>query len=164
MSEWQQCVDTEWQLGERESVIEYARHVGKMKKAKNRRRGSKPLYEARHGVAHCRKKKLCAECGKKLRGRRTRWCSDKCITTYMIRSDPSEARRQVGFRDKGICAACALDCLELAKKVKGATLAAHDRWWEERGREGTDSLNPKGLRGNETDVAEWGTISRDEKR
>lgn len=92
------------------------------------RRGSRPKFEAEHGSAYCREHKLCAECGSPLKGRRTRWCSDECVHEYLIRSDPSYARKAVFQRDKGVCAECDLDCDEIRQRVKDADRQAADEY------------------------------------
>ena len=87
------------------------------KRKKFKRVGSKPKFEAINGAKHCFENKLCVECGSALSGRRTRWCGDSCVSTYFIRSSPTEARRAVHRRDKGICAACGFDANVLEKEV-----------------------------------------------
>lgn len=53
----------------------------------------------------------------KLLGNR-RWCSDKCIKTYMVQSDSGFSRRHIFERDKGICAGCNVNLVELKKELK----------------------------------------------
>jgi len=60
-------------------------------------------------------KKVCCWCGGSLTGRRTRWCSDKCVEDYQVRSNPSYARFAVEKRDLGVCAWCGLDCHAIEK-------------------------------------------------
>jgi len=52
---------------------------------------------------------ICRWCGKKTKGRRSRWCSEECNDEYYIRSSSSSVRYHVKHRDKGICSLCGLD-------------------------------------------------------
>lgn len=54
-------------------------------------------------------KPLCRKCGGGLSGRRTSWCSDKCVQEALIICDPNFARNHVGRRDHGVCANCCKD-------------------------------------------------------
>ncbi|AFU86898.1 hypothetical protein Ccr32_gp066 [Caulobacter phage Ccr32] len=38
--------------------------------------------------------------------RRKTFCSQVCVSHYLLRADPAEMRRHVFFRDQGVCAAC----------------------------------------------------------
>jgi 5-methylcytosine-specific restriction endonuclease McrA len=57
--------------------------------------------------------KICRWCGAGLTGRRTGWCSQACVDQYLIRKDPSRARKLVAHRDRGVCAECGRDTDEL---------------------------------------------------
>ncbi len=94
-----------------------------------RRAGSTPKWQALHGFqeGHCR------ECGGGLTGRRTSWCSDECVETYMIRAHPASARDAVDKRDKGVCAACHLDCGSIREQILEATAEVIDLWNGDRG-------------------------------
>lgn len=94
-----------------------------------RRKGSVPLYAAQNGYKHCRANKLCVECGGNLTGRRISWCSDKCVETYRLRSDPGFARSVVFKRDNGICAICNLDT-RYPQKARRHALEASQHEWE----------------------------------
>ncbi len=63
-------------------------------------------------------KYLCSWCGKKLSGRRTRYCSNACSDEVWIRSDPSYAKRKTFRRDKGVCASCGKDTARQKKLVQ----------------------------------------------
>lgn len=53
-------------------------------------------------------KKHCRWCGKPCPGRRYRWCSKECNHEFLIRAgSPLYA---IHKRDKGVCAACGIDC------------------------------------------------------
>ena len=60
---------------------------------------------------------LCRLCQVPLSGRRTSWCSDECFDAYYSVVSSSHLRMLVYRRDKGICAACGLDCEELERTV-----------------------------------------------
>lgn len=94
--------------------------LGKPTTGSTRRYGSQPLWVAKHGEALRRALAVCCECGKKLAGRRKRWCSQACVSTYKVRSDPSYARHLVHRRDRGVCALCGLDTDKVRAEVRGA--------------------------------------------
>lgn len=52
---------------------------------------------------------LCRWCNGPLSGRRTSWCSQKCVDEYELRYDSKRQRREIRKRDKGVCAICTLD-------------------------------------------------------
>jgi 5-methylcytosine-specific restriction protein A len=52
-------------------------------------------------------KPLCRWCNGPLSGRRTAWCSQKCVDEYLERS--TSPRSRVFERDGGICAGCGVD-------------------------------------------------------
>lgn len=55
----------------------------------------------------------CRWCQKPVPPPRRTWCSDACVEEYLVRSSAAHARRRVLERDRGICAACGLDCAAL---------------------------------------------------
>ena len=55
-------------------------------------------------------------------GRRT-FCSDFCVEEWKLRSDPGHLRDRTFERDKGVCAACGLDCVaefNRLRRLRGA--------------------------------------------
>ncbi len=61
--------------------------------------------------------RLCRWCKKPVpKGRRT-FCGNDCVHEFKIRSDANYIRAQLMKRDKGICAQCGLDTLELGKRA-----------------------------------------------
>lgn len=61
---------------------------------------------------------LCRECQTEVpKGRRT-FCSDKCVESWKLRTDPMFVRIQVFKRDKGVCALCRQDTVALAKELQ----------------------------------------------
>jgi 5-methylcytosine-specific restriction endonuclease McrA len=63
---------------------------------------------------------LCRECGSEIpRGaRRRRFCSERCSTTFMVRSSPTWAREAVERRDRGVCAVCGSDAEKLRRIIR----------------------------------------------
>jgi 5-methylcytosine-specific restriction protein A len=67
--------------------------------------------------------RLCRYCQSEIPAKHVpiNYCSSECLHEWKIRSDPSYARQQVLKRDKGVCAACNLDCekiIRIAKKLQ----------------------------------------------
>ncbi|NDF13379.1 MAG: HNH endonuclease [Proteobacteria bacterium] len=60
---------------------------------------------------------LCRWCRGPVTPPRKSWCGDACVDEYRLRYDSTYQRRIVLKRDKGVCAGCGLDCLELARLV-----------------------------------------------
>jgi 5-methylcytosine-specific restriction endonuclease McrA len=71
---------------------------------------------------------LCRVCREILPGRLRSFCSDACKDAALIRCWPSEAARQVGKRDRGVCSRCGVDA--------GAMSRAFWRWYSIRVRHG----------------------------
>lgn len=69
-------------------------------------------------------KPLCRWCRGPLSGRRTSWCSDKCVTEYKDRYDSAHQRRQVSKRDRGRCSSCSLDTKAFREELKQAYFKA----------------------------------------
>lgn len=61
---------------------------------------------------------LCRLCDEPCPGRRLSWCSDECFDAYSLATDSAMLRRWTFERDKGICAACGLDCMALRKAAE----------------------------------------------
>ncbi len=66
---------------------------------------------------------LCRWCNLEVPKGRVTFCSDFCVEEWRLRTDPGYLRDKVFERDKGICAACGVDC-EAAwihlKRLRGA--------------------------------------------
>lgn len=67
---------------------------------------------------------------------RRKWCGQKCINEYLVRKDPSSARRQVFARDHGVCAVCHVDteCVRRIRKLlwqrqKGYVAPVPEPWY-----------------------------------
>jgi 5-methylcytosine-specific restriction endonuclease McrA len=79
---------------------------------------------------------LCRWCQLEILSRRRRtFCSDYCVHAWRLRSDPGYLRDKVYARDKGVCAACALD-----------TVAAYGALRRSRGHARAEALAMWGLR------------------
>src|SRR5689334_8428260 len=72
--------------------------------------------------------RLCRWCKNPVPPPKRSWCSDVCVSEYKLRSDPEYAREQVFFRDKGVCAKCGLDTLELKKAFVTALYEASGKY------------------------------------
>ena len=69
---------------------------------------------------HCRK------CGGDLTGRRRTFCSERCIHTWKIASNPGYARDQVRLRDHGICVMCHPNQQQLIATARAEVQACMD--------------------------------------
>jgi 5-methylcytosine-specific restriction enzyme A len=71
---------------------------------------------------------LCRWCDLEIMAKRRRtFCSDYCVHQWRLRTDPGYLRDQVLMRDRGVCAACAIDTLaayNALKRARGAARAA----------------------------------------
>lgn len=54
---------------------------------------------------------LCRWCNLEVPKGRFTFCSDFCVEEWKLRSDPGYLREKVFERDRGICAACGVDCM-----------------------------------------------------
>ena len=82
---------------------------------KERHLGSGALLRKRdmpEGVRFCR---WCG--GEPPKGRRT-WCSEACVSEYLIRSSGSSARHYVEKRDRGICSVCGIPAKEVEELLR----------------------------------------------
>ncbi len=68
---------------------------------------------------------LCRWCNLEIpEGRRRTFCSGFCVHEWKLRTDPGYLREQVLARDRGVCAACGIDCrAEFArlKRLRGSS-------------------------------------------
>jgi 5-methylcytosine-specific restriction enzyme A len=71
---------------------------------------------------------LCRWCDLEIMAKRRRtFCSDYCVHQWRLRTDPGYLRDQVLMRDRGVCAACAIDTLaayNALKRARGTARAA----------------------------------------
>jgi 5-methylcytosine-specific restriction protein A len=75
---------------------------------------------------------LCRWCSLEVPKGRITFCSDWCVDEWRLRSDPGYLREKVLERDRGVCAACGMDCLAAwlhLKRLRGpALLKASSEW------------------------------------
>lgn len=71
----------------------------------------------------------CRECSKEVPERRRSFCSEACVTTWKLRTDPQAQTRFLLKRDQGICQLCRLDCLALLAELKTLRLEARKERW-----------------------------------
>lgn len=67
----------------------------------------------------------CRGCGKPVPKGSRSWCSQECIERQMIRNQPAHARFRVLQRDKGVCAGCGRDCVDLERRITAWVRATH---------------------------------------
>jgi 5-methylcytosine-specific restriction enzyme A len=70
----------------------------------------------------------CRFCGGIVKPPRLTFCSQACVDQWTLRSRPAEARRQVEKRDRGICAVCGVDTLQIERIAELLCLLAHGAW------------------------------------
>ena len=79
---------------------------------------------------------LCRECGVEVPPRRKSFCSDKCVTSWKIRSDATFVRVKLFERDRGVCAICGVDCVNQVRDLEALDKSRNLRWsrncWDER--------------------------------
>lgn len=85
-----------------------------------KRASSVSVYDGQRGPNGNR---LCRQCGKETKNKRTTFCGDECVQAWRIERWPSEQRAAVLKRDAGVCASCSLDCLALEKDLTGLSAA-----------------------------------------
>jgi 5-methylcytosine-specific restriction enzyme A len=61
---------------------------------------------------------LCRWCNLEVPKGRMTFCSAWCVEEWRLRSDPGYLREKVLERDQGICAACAIDCIQAERQLK----------------------------------------------
>ncbi len=61
---------------------------------------------------------LCRWCNLEVPKGRVTFCSDWCVEEWRLRTDTGYLREKVLERDKGVCAACGVDCLAAWRHLK----------------------------------------------
>lgn len=59
----------------------------------------------------------CRLCDEPCSGRRSSWCSDKCLVAYSLATSSSFLRQATYERDKGICNSCGIDAEALQTRL-----------------------------------------------
>jgi 5-methylcytosine-specific restriction endonuclease McrA len=75
---------------------------------------------------------LCRWCSLEVPARRFTFCSEWCVTEWKLRTDPGYLRERVLERDRGICAACGVDCLAMwnhLRRLRGVARARAFTEW-----------------------------------
>lgn len=116
------------------------------------------LPKGEHGRA------LCRWCNLEVPAGRFTFCSEWCVEEWKLRSDPGYLRERVLERDRGICAACGLDCIaefRRIKRLRGSTRARAVREWNFKGRRSlwdADHILPVAEGGGECDLSNLRTL------
>lgn len=63
-------------------------------------------------------RRFCRVCHEEVAPRRSSFCSDACVQTFLWAANWGFIRSRVLERDRGVCARCAVDCLALAYVVR----------------------------------------------
>lgn len=76
---------------------------------------------------------LCRWCHTETPPRRRTFCSDACVHEWKLRTDPGYLREQVFRRDKGVCAGCRVDTVQLRKDMRRLDYAARKKFLKDWG-------------------------------
>ena len=107
---------------------------------------------------------LCRWCNLEIPSTRRTFCSDWCVEEWKLRSNPGYLREKVLERDKGVCAACGLDCLKEVlriKRLRGPARVKAISHWGRRYRTSlwdADHIVPVVLGGGECDLSNMQTL------
>lgn len=75
---------------------------------------------------------LCRFCHEEIPKRRRTFCSDECVDQHKLRTNPGYLRKRVYRRDRGVCAACGMDTVELESWLR-ETKAPKATWIRQLG-------------------------------
>jgi len=64
---------------------------------------------------------LCRWCKAEVFPPRKTFCCDECVNEWRLRSDVAYLRSQLFLRDRGVCRACAIDTLQLRRRLYDLT-------------------------------------------
>jgi 5-methylcytosine-specific restriction endonuclease McrA len=80
-------------------------------------------------------RRRCRQCGTEVpEGRRT-FCGDACVEAWKASHlSPSEARRAVFARDRGVCLLCKRDCHAIEAELRGMEAILDEAWARQYGR------------------------------
>lgn len=76
---------------------------------------------------------LCRWCNLEVPPGRVTFCSEWCVEEWKLRSNPGHLRERVFERDKGVCAACGVDCQAAFHHLKKQRGTSRARLWKEWG-------------------------------
>jgi 5-methylcytosine-specific restriction endonuclease McrA len=107
---------------------------------------------------------LCRWCSLEVPAGRRTFCSDWCVEEWKLRSDPGHLRERVLERDRGVCAACGIDCLAeywRIKRLRGPARVKAMASWSLHGRKNlwdADHILPVSEGGGECDLSNMRTL------
>lgn len=107
---------------------------------------------------------LCRWCNLEVPAGRLTFCSEWCVEEWKLRSDPGHLRARVFERDRGVCAACGLDCVaefRRIRRLRGAARVRAGSEWPMRGRKSlwdADHITPVAEGGGECDLSNMQTL------
>jgi 5-methylcytosine-specific restriction endonuclease McrA len=106
--------------------------------------------------------RLCRRCGAEVPRGRFTFCSDACVHTWKLRTDPGYLREKVFERDKGVCALCGTDTEALRKHKRKLDYAARrlfeKKWGKRRSLWDADHVVPVAEGGGECDLDNMRTL------
>ena len=107
---------------------------------------------------------ICRWCSLEVPPGRWTFCSDWCVEEWRLRTDPGHLRERVFERDKGICAACGLNCVaeySRLRKLRGVARARALADWQTGRRKSiwdADHIVPVAEGGGECDLSNLRTL------
>jgi 5-methylcytosine-specific restriction endonuclease McrA len=105
---------------------------------------------------------LCRWCNLEVPSGRRTFCSSFCVHEWRLRSDPGYLRDKVFERDRGVCAQCGVDTLELRKRKRKLGYAERLTFEREWGKRKTlwdaDHVVPVAEGGGECDLDNMRTL------
>jgi len=107
---------------------------------------------------------ICRWCSLEVPRGRWTFCSDWCVEEWRLRTDPGHLRERVFERDKGICAACGLNCVSeysRLRKLRGVARSRALSDWQMGHRKSiwdADHIVPVAEGGGECDLSNLRTL------
>jgi 5-methylcytosine-specific restriction endonuclease McrA len=105
---------------------------------------------------------LCRWCSLEVPQGRQTFCSPYCVHEWRLRTDPGYLREKVFARDRGICARCGLDTVELRKRKRKMGYAERLQFERQWGKRKTlwdaDHIVPVAEGGGECDLDNMRTL------
>jgi 5-methylcytosine-specific restriction endonuclease McrA len=109
-----------------------------------------------------RERRACRRCGGEVPKGRFTFCSAVCVHEWKLRTDPGYLREQVFARDRGVCAECGIDTLQLRRDKRKLDYAARKRFEREWGARkhlwDADHVVPVAEDGGECDLSNMRTL------
>jgi 5-methylcytosine-specific restriction endonuclease McrA len=105
---------------------------------------------------------LCRWCQLEVPPRRRTFCSPYCVHEWRLRSDPGYLREKVFERDRGVCALCGIDTVELRKRKRklgyADRLVFEREWGKRKTLWDADHIMPVAEGGGECDLDNMRTL------